>query len=98
MRRSATISWSTIQRGCTGFDANGRGRLSAAATIARGDHRNYLAWREKYEISTGRVTRITSGASIMPVTTTTASGFCTCDPIPADIAAGSRPTPATTHV
>jgi len=32
---------------------------------------------------------MTSGASIMPVTTTTAKGFCTCDPIPADIAAGN---------
>ncbi|MEH2569602.1 hypothetical protein V1289_009229 [Bradyrhizobium sp. AZCC 2289] len=34
----------------------------------------------------------------MPATTTTASGFCTCDPIPDDNAAGSRPMPATTHV
>jgi len=34
----------------------------------------------------------------MPATTTTASGFCTCDPIPADSAAGNSPTPATTQV
>jgi hypothetical protein len=59
---------------------------------------HYRARREKYEISTGSVTRITSGASIMPVTTTTASGFCTWDPIPADIAAGNSPTPAITQV
>src|SRR5258707_14068708 len=58
----------------------------------------YLTRRERNEISTGRVTRITSGASIMPVTTTTAKGFCTCDPIPADIAAGNSPTPAMTQV
>ena len=38
------------------------------------------------------------GASIMPATTTIASGFCTCDPIPVDKAAGSNPTPATTQV
>ncbi len=44
------------------------------------DHR---ARREKNEISTGSVIKMTNGASIMPVTTTTASGFCTCDPIPA---------------
>lgn len=37
----------------------------------------YRARRENTEISTGSVTRMTSGASIMPVTTTTASGFCT---------------------
>ena len=41
----------------------------------------------------GIITRITNGASIMPVPTTTASGFCTCDPIPADSAAGNKPTP-----
>jgi hypothetical protein len=58
----------------------------------------HRARREKIEISTGSVTRMTSGASIMPVTTTTAKGFCTCDPIPADIAAGISPTPATTQV
>ncbi len=33
--------------------------------------------REKREISTGNVTRITSGAINMPATTTTAKGFCT---------------------
>ena len=60
--------------------------------------RDHRARRENTEISTGSVTRITSGASIMPVTTTTASGFCTCDPIPADSAAGNSPTPATTQV
>ena len=54
--------------------------------------------RENTEISTGSVTRMTIGASIMPVTTTTASGFCTCEPIPADSAAGNRPMPATTQV
>src|SRR5882672_3842181 len=58
----------------------------------------HRARREKNEISTGSVTRITTGASIMPVTTTTASGFCTCEPMPSDSAAGSRPTPATTQV
>ena len=58
----------------------------------------YRARRENNEISTGKVTRMTSGASIMPVTTTTASGFCTCDPIPVDSAAGNSPTPATTQV
>ena len=42
--------------------------------------------------------RMTAGASIMPPTTTTASGFCTCDPMPVDIAAGKRPTPAITQV
>jgi len=44
------------------------------------------------------VIRITSGASIMPVTTTIASGFCTCEPMPSDTAAGNSPTPATTQV
>jgi len=38
------------------------------------------------------------GASIMPMTTTTASGFCTWEPMPADNAAGNSPTPATTQV
>ena len=61
----------------------------------QGDHR---ARRENTEISTGSVTRITIGASIMPVTTTTASGFCTCEPIPSESAAGNSPTPATTQV
>jgi hypothetical protein len=28
------------------------------------------------------VIRITIGASVMPPTTTTASGFCTCEPMP----------------
>src|ERR1700704_2654674 len=54
--------------------------------------------RENSEISTGSVIRITIGASIMPPTTTTASGFCTCDPMPDDIAAGRRPTPAMMQV
>ena len=54
--------------------------------------------RENIEISAGKVTRMTTGASIMPATTTIASGFCTCDPIPDDTAAGSNPIPATTHV
>ena len=60
--------------------------------------RHYRARRENTEISTGSVTRITIGASIMPVTTTTASGFCTCEPIPSESAAGNNPTPATTQV
>ena len=34
----------------------------------------------------------------MPPTTTSASGFCTCEPMPVEIAAGSRPTQATTQV
>src|SRR5690349_9176446 len=34
----------------------------------------------------------------MPPTTTTASGFCTCEPMPDEIAAGRRPTPAITQV
>jgi hypothetical protein len=34
----------------------------------------------------------------MPPTTTTASGFCTCEPIPVDSAAGNSPTPAMTQV
>ena len=62
-------------------------------TANRRDHR---ARRENAEISTGSVTRITIGASIMPVTTTTASGFCTCEPIPPS-AAGNSPI-ATTQV
>ena len=33
--------------------------------------------REKIEIKTGSVMRITKGASAIPVTTTIASGFCT---------------------
>ena len=40
---------------------------------------------------------MTIGASIIPVTTTTASGFCTCEPIPSESAAGNSPTPATTQ-
>ena len=54
--------------------------------------------RENIRISTGSVTRMIIGASIMPPTTTIASGFCTCEPMPEDIAAGSRPTPAMTQV
>ena len=34
----------------------------------------------------------------MPPTTTSASGFCTCEPTPVEKAAGRRPTPATTQV
>ena len=44
------------------------------------------------------MTRIRIGASIIPPTTTTASGFWTCDPMPDDIAAGKRPTPAMMQV
>jgi hypothetical protein len=73
--------------------------MAALKTVLRvGPEASHRARREKIEISTGSVTRMTSGASIMPVTTTTAKGFCTCDPIPADIAAGISPTPATTQV
>ena len=35
---------------------------------------------------------------MMPPTTTSASGFCTCDPMPFDTAAGSSPTQATMQV
>src|SRR5262249_1156309 len=48
-------------------------------------------------MSTGSVMRMTIGASIMPPTTTTASGFCTCEPIPVESAAGKSPTPAITQ-
>ena len=44
--------------------------------------------REKKVIRTDNVTRITTGASIMPATTTTASGSCTCEPMPHDSAIG----------
>ena len=35
---------------------------------------------------------------MIPPTTTSARGFCTCEPIPFDTAAGMRPTAATTQV
>jgi hypothetical protein len=76
---------------------NGVGRIYGHMPTSA-DRSVHRARREKNEIKTGRVTRMTSGASIMPVTTTTASGFCTCDPMPADSAAGNSPTPATTQV
>jgi hypothetical protein len=37
----------------------------------------YRTRRENITIKTGSVIRITSGATAIPVTTTTASGFCT---------------------
>jgi hypothetical protein len=42
--------------------------------------------------------RIRAGASRMSLTTTRARGFCTCDPIPVENAAGSRPTQAAMQV
>ena len=47
--------------------------------------------RANSEISTGSMIRVTIGASAMSPTTTTASGFCTCEPMPDDSAAGSEP-------
>ena len=41
---------------------------------------------------------MTMGASVMPPTTTMASGFCTCEPMPVETAAGNRPMPAITQV
>jgi hypothetical protein len=57
-----------------------------------------LPRRENTSISTGSTNRIKSGANKLPPTTTVASGFCTCEPIPVDQAAGRRPTHATMHV
>ena len=54
--------------------------------------------RENRSISTGNTKRIRNGASRIPPTTTSANGFCTCDPIPVEMAAGSRPTQAATQV
>ena len=65
---------------------------TASSTATRGVRREIIRMR------TGSVIRMMIGASIMPPTTTTASGFCTCEPMPDDSAAGSRPTPAITQV
>jgi len=54
--------------------------------------------RENRSISTGNTTRIRNGARRLPPTTTIASGFCTCEPMPVDKAAGRRPTQATMQV
>jgi len=56
------------------------------------------ARREKMSINTGSTMRISTGASRMPPTTTRASGFCTWEPMPVDIAAGNKPTQATVQV
>jgi len=52
----------------------------------------------KSAIKTGSTTSIRNGANVIPLTTTMANGFCTCEPMPLEIAAGKRPTPAITHV
>jgi hypothetical protein len=57
-----------------------------------------LLCRETNAISAGSTIRMRKGVSVMPPTTTTASGFCTYEPIPVDKAAGSKPTPAITQV
>ena len=49
-------------------------------------------------MSTGSTSRISTGASSMPPTTTRASGRCTCEPMPVDSAAGISPTQATMQV
>ena len=53
---------------------------------------------ENFKISTGSTSRIRIGASSMPPTTTNASGRCTCEPMPVEKAAGSKPTQATMQV
>ena len=54
--------------------------------------------REKRSISTGITSKIKNGAKKLPPTTTTASGFWTCEPMPVEMAAGKRPTQATMQV
>ncbi len=49
-------------------------------------------------MSTGNTSSIRIGASSMPPTTTSASGRCTCEPMPVEIAAGISPTQATMQV
>src|SRR5476649_1235290 len=82
-----------IRNGGTPVDAR-QGRARASETLAP----TLRDLRENSAISTGKVMRITIGASIIPPTTTMASGFCTCEPIPVESAAGSNPTPAMTQV
>src|SRR5215510_15284488 len=90
-RRSGRCHMKSIPDRRIGGD-HSAGASTAPSVAARGTR------RENSRISTGSVTRMTIGASIMPPTTTTASGLCTCEPIPLDSAAGNRPTPAITHV
>ena len=94
--------------------AEGRGAATGGATSDQilGEIRDFCRATQTAESTFGRLVvndgklvsrlrdgaRITTGASIMPVTTTTASGFCTCEPMPCESAAGNSPTPATTQV
>jgi hypothetical protein len=55
------------------------------------------ARRENKSISKGKMMRMRNGATVMPLTTTRANGFCTCEPMPVEIAAGNRPTQAAAH-
>ncbi len=83
----AKLTMARLARRSTGYSA----ACGEMSSCGRG-------WRKHNAINAGSVIRMSSGASAMPPTTTTASGFCTCDPMPEDSAAGSSPTPAMTQV